>query len=294
MTMAQDGFQMKADAALARDIQKCESHEELLDLLHASLERSGIASRDPETGQFVRRDPLTPAAQDAKADEPEKISKTETINGRAIDFSGTEAEIELQVASARRVAEALRPTGSFTPRLVRTKTQAEIERDICDRAELDLQFRRGELTTQEYLERTNAVGNFLAEQGFDVQAAAAAQMQQGWKEATAEFLNGAGSSWPGGTKNREVLGLEILALGLRDAEDKVAALTQAYESMQKKGLMFQGDVSPEEIIKMTEKMSPTEILEAFKHGQNGDPEAANKAFIDIHRKAGDSSGIFNR
>lgn len=294
--MSQDGFQMKADAALTRDINKTQTAEELRELLHASLERSGIANRDPESGQFVRRDPLTPAAQTAQTDEPKQITKVERINGRDISFTGTALEVEQQIVAAYKVAEALKPAPEPRVPVVRQKTQAEREREISDRAELDLQFRRGQLTTQEYLERTDAIGAYLSEKGFDVNAAAAAQYQKSWTEATAEFLNNTpeGRSWRGGQKNMQQIATVIAAHGWDDATDKVAALRAAAQEMREKGLEFDGDVSPTELKAMTDSMSPIEILEAFKQGQNGDPESANKAFIEIHRKAGDGSGVFDR
>lgn len=289
--MSQDGFQMKADAALTRDIQKATTNQELVDLLHAAVERSGIAARDPESGQFIRRDPPTPAAQTV-TDVPKQVTKIEKIGGRDIPFTGTELEVEQQISAAYKIAAALEPVPEPRVPVVRQKTQAEIERDISDRAELDLQFRRGQLTTEEYLTRTNAIGEFLSARGFDVEAAA----EQQWAQATEEFLHKTpeGQTWKGGSKNLSIIGTLILAHGWDNTTDKVAALRIAAKEMREKGLEFAGDVSPEEIIKMTEQMSPTEILEAFKQGQNGDPDAANKAFIDIHRKASDSSGIFNR
>jgi hypothetical protein len=292
--MSQDAFkQMTADKALTRDIEKARTPEELRDLLHAALERSG-ATRDPETGQFVRRDPLTPAAQTAQTDEPKHVTKVEKIGGRDITFTGTELDVEQQITAAYKVAAALAPVPEPQVRVRQQRTQAEIERDISDRAELDLQFRRGELTPQEYLDRTNAIGEWLESRGFDVDAASQAQTNASWAEATQEFLNNTpeGQTWKGGSKNLSIIGTLILAHGWDNATDKVAALRAAAKEMREKNLEFDGDVSPEEVIKMTEGMSPTEILEAFKEGQNGDPEAANKAFIEIHSNG--RSGIFDR
>ena len=78
---------MTADAALTRDLNQPDlTFDEMKRLLHNAVERSpdlGLA-RDPETGQFVRRDPLTPAAQDAAAKDaadaaPREFKKTERI-----------------------------------------------------------------------------------------------------------------------------------------------------------------------------------------------------------------------
>src|SRR5579871_187385 len=255
--MSQDAMkQMQADKALVRDLEKATTPEEIRDLLHAAVDRSGIAARDEVTGQFVRRDPLTPAAQTVHADEPKQITKVEKIGGRDITFTGTELEVAQQITAAYRVVEALTPAPEPQVRITQQKTKAEIEREISDRAELDLQFRRGQLTTEEYLTRTNAVGEFLAQRGFDLEAAAKAQYEKSWAEATEEFLHNTeeGQSWKGGQRNLQQIGTIILAHGWDNAADKVAALRAAAKEMREKGLEFDGDVSPEEIIKMTEQM----------------------------------------
>jgi hypothetical protein len=271
---------MKGDKKLERDLLKATTFEDLRSLLENAVERSPLGvTRDLQTGQFVRRDPLTPAAQD-ETEQEEIITRTETINGKAIDFKGTEDQLEALIANAYRVAEALKSElAPVTPRSIRHKTQADIEREICDRTEIDLQFKRGQLTTAEYLERTNAIGEYLESKGFDVEAAASKQFEQSWAQASEEFLRGAGSDWPGGTKNRELIGMKLASMNLIDAKDKVAALATAYADMKKSGTLFAGDVSPEEIIESTANASPQEILEAWKSTQGGDAEAANQAFI---------------
>jgi len=291
--MTQDATNhMQADKALIRDLEKAATPEEIRSLLHSAVERSGIANRDPETGQFVRRNPLTPAAQVIATNEPKQIERIEKINGQDIHFVGTELEVEKQIANAYKVAEALKPAPEPRVPIVRQKTQAEIEREISDRAELDLQFRRGQLTTQEYLQRTNAIGEFLAARGFDVDAAAQAQANAEWAQATEEFL-ATTPEWRGGSRNMQQIGTIVLARGWDNAENKVAALRAAFKEMQDRGMEFDGDVSEEQLIEMTDKATPQEILDAWKE-THPDPEKANKAFIEIHRKAGDSSGIFNR
>ena len=105
--MATDGFTMKSNKALDADINKVATFQELQSLLHNAVERSpelGL-TRDVETGQFVRRNPLTPAEQDAAAagekvaaNAPREFKKTETIGGQKFDFVASSAEaLELQI-----------------------------------------------------------------------------------------------------------------------------------------------------------------------------------------------------
>ena len=132
------------------------------------------------------------------------------------------------------------------------------------------------MSTAEYLQATNAIGNYLAEKGFDVEAAAGAQYQKRvGQSATETFL--ASSDWPGGDRNREQLGLRLIALGLTNAEDKVQALKDAYASMRESNALFD-DVSAEQAKKLAENASPQEILQAWKETQ-ADPESANAEFI---------------
>jgi hypothetical protein len=286
---------MKSDKALDADLNKATTFEDLRSLLDNAMTRSGVAERNAETGRFERRDPLTPASQTVAPAEEEQITTTQVIRGKEFEFSGTPLEVERMITNANKVAEALQaaaPAAPVTPRSARQKTQAEIERDICDKAELDLQLRRGELTTQEYVEKTDAIGEYARSRGLDLDKLAGQQFEQSWERATQEFLRDTpeGQTWRGGTKNLELIGNLITSHGLVDAVDKVAALRAMAAEMREKGLEFESDFTPEQMNEMTDKATPQEILQAWKEKQ-ADPEAANAEFIRLHNGG---SGIFNR
>jgi hypothetical protein len=287
---------MKADKTLEKDLNRATTFEEIRALLENATSRSGIADRDPQTGQFVRRDPLTPAAQTID-DGDQQITRTETIGGKEFNFTGTVLEVEKAIGHAYKVAEAVKtaePSATVTVHTPRAKTQAERERELFDRTQIDLQFRRGELTTAEYLDRTNAIGEYLAEKGFDVDAAAGKQFEQSWQQATEVFLHDTpeGQTWKGGQKNLELIGNLIQSHGLVNAEDKVAALRTMAAEMRQKGLEFDGDMTPEQVNELTDNATPQEILEAWKERQGGDPATANANFIQIHNRS--SSGLFGK
>ncbi len=299
--MAQDGMTMKSDKTLDADITKATNFQEIQSLLHAAIERSpelGL-TRDVETGRFVAREKDAPAAATTAA--PRTFEKKGVvIKGKSFDFSApSELELARQIASANEVAAALASDAAVTPRSSRAayaKTQAEREQDIYDRTQLDLQFRRGELTTTEYLERTNAIGDYLAEQGVNVAALAQEQANKSWSEATEIFLQSeAGANWPGGTRNRQLLGDKLAALGLLEATDKVAAMAQAYQALKDANTLFDGDYSQKQLEDLTANMTPVEILESWKQTQpdvvRGNSDAANAEFIRIHNGG---SGIFNK
>jgi hypothetical protein len=289
---------MQGDKALERDIAKAQTAQEIQSLLENAMARSNIAVRDPQTGQFIRRDPLTPAEQDAaaaaaaKQEETEhEFSKTEVIGGVEFTFTAsTEVELEQKIGDAYRVAGAVQANPPATQRESRN-----LARKVVDRNEAEELLRSGAITTAEFLERTDAVGDYLAERGFDVDEAAAKQFEQSWAQATAVFLNSpAGADWPGGQKNLEIIGSKIAAMGLIDAEDKVGALAQAYAEMKEKKLLFDGDYTPEQLNEMTDKASPSEILEAWKEKQGNDPDVANQQFIESFHNGRSSTGLFGR
>jgi len=105
-----------------------------------------------------------------------------------------------------------------------------------------------------------------------------------WADATTTFLQ-SGSDWPGGEKNKHILGLKIQELGLMDAEDKTAAIAAAYASMKSDGLVFSNDGSTEGAARRStrqaapdlDRATPQELLESWKSAQPS-IEAANSSF----------------
>lgn len=288
-----NGLNFEANEALRKNLQEARTPDEIRDLLHAAVEQSpelGIA-RDPQTGQFVRRD-TPPAAQVEHAEEEEQEHiLTITLGGHELTFTGSMKDVEAAAENARIVFEATQPEPGEVA--AREKTPDEIGRQVVERAEAELALRRGEITAAEYLEKTNAVQEFLAERGFDLDQAAGEQYERSWAEATQEFLNGPlGSDWPGGPKNLNIIGMKLQELGLTEATDKVAALGAAFEQMKKDGLVFSTEPTEEQLKAETANMTPQEILEHWKEAQGGDPEKANDAFVRIHSSTG--SGLFGK
>ena len=130
-----------------------------------------------------------------------------------------------------------------------------------------------------------------------MEEAAEAQQAQSWAQATEAFLNGPGADWPGGAQNLQIIGMEIASHPeLINAEDKVAALAQAYQYMKEKNIVLDpGITTQEQVLALADQAkSPQELLEAFKESHRGDTESANAAFISAFRTDGRSSGIFGR
>ena len=185
-------------------------------LLHNAIERSpelGI-TRDVVTGKFIKREPADQdaatkaAAAKAAADAaPRVFEKKVVIGGQKFDFSApSELELARQIAAANEVAAALAANESVTPRSARRAASQTPEQLAMQRSEAEIALRQGTISTAEFLERTGAFDEYLESKGVDVEKLSQDQMNQSWADATTTFLNSdAGSSWPGGVKNRQLL-----------------------------------------------------------------------------------------
>src|SRR6266852_9074565 len=206
-----DTIRFKADKNLEGDLNQATSYEDVRSLLENASVRSGIGHRDPSTGRFVAvENDSQRAAAPAVPDEEKLVMKDVTISGQQFTFEGTALEVEQAIRQAYEVAEAL-------------KSQADPALPVIPR-ERQPQF-------------DHPVESYLQSKGFDVDRAANQQSEADWAAATQEFLQEAGSDWPGGNKNMELIGMKIIELGLENTPDKVAALAQAYESMREQGLI---------------------------------------------------------
>ena len=194
------------------------------------------------------------AAADAVAAlVPTLFNRTVTINGRDFLFEGeTELELERSINNALTVAAALT---SETEEVVVDPAQEEAARaaaakaaetQAAERAELELKFKRGEISAKEYIEKSGAISEYLEAQGIpldDLKASVTKNRSdafvQSWEQATDKFKNSAaGADWPGGERNIQQMGMMLAALDLVDADDKVDALAQAYAHMKKTGMIF--------------------------------------------------------
>ena len=205
------------------------------------------------------------AAQKTQDDADTVYSITETINGREFEFTAASPEeLSLMVLNARRVADAVRqdpvaPQVQQVKEIVPAKTAAEVE---AERVALEVAFRNGTISAKDYIEQSGAVGEYLASQGLSVEAlkhtvesTQARATIQSWEEAAEAFKQGAGADWPGGNRNKKLLGNKLHELGLEDAEDKVQALNIAYNALKQEDMLFENELIQHE--KTTVTQTPT-------------------------------------
>lgn len=218
-----------SDKNLESTLAEANSHDEIAAALHSETDHK---AREPR------------AKAEPEPEAPGMFTHTETIKGKEFIFEAeTELELERMVSNAFRVAHAVQEPVE----------QQEVVEQVVDpakeavaQAELEIKFKNGQISASEYLERSGAIAQYLEKQGVPVQELKETVEQsrdnkftQSWADATTEFLKSpAGADWPGGERNKELIGLMIARLGLVDADDKVLALSQAYNAMKSNGMVF--------------------------------------------------------
>lgn len=252
------------------------------------------------------------AAKKAAEEAPKTFKRVENIGGKDLTFeAASELELQTQIANAYRVAYSIAPQPTVQPVVEAAPDPAVLAAKAAEeaaaKAELELKFKRGEISTADYLEQSGAYEDFLTKKGLSIDALKAtveqtqtAQYEKSWAEATEEFLHSpAGADWPGGNRNREQLGMRLAAMGLTDAKDKVAALAQAYNEMKKTGAVF-----PNEQLEQQHQQQQTPEAKAAAEKAAADAAAAKVAAdaaaaetarkAATERAAATSSSLFDR
>ena len=168
------------------------------------------------------------------AEQPaaQPLSVTVTVNGQNTTFTGVDqADIDRQQVAFFRAA--------FSGEHADATNNAPVVRTS------DGRFARSEASPSPITAAANKIANTvvndaLAAEGIsieDLRELAAGKQQDrsvvtDWSIAAERFKAGPGADWPGGEDYREALGQTIGLLGLADATDKVAALSQAWEYMK--------------------------------------------------------------
>jgi hypothetical protein len=98
--------------------------------------------------------------QHKAADDPTTFTRTETIGGKPITFEATsELELERAVQGALKAAAELQQPAPVEIDYHKVGRDAAVR--AAERADLDLKFKRGEISTPEYLEQSGAVKDYL-------------------------------------------------------------------------------------------------------------------------------------
>jgi hypothetical protein len=253
---------VKIDAALEQKIKDAPSSEVIAQLLKDAYVAQNLAQGDPFDATF-----LTPTALAENFPQPKRFARK--VDGQIFE-GNSELEVERAIADYMRTKIAQPETRTEVARDDKGRFTAEQgPENAVAKAELELRFKRGDISTEEYLTQSGAIENYLAQQGIplsDLKATVAEKQEvkmyeQSWAQATEQFLNGAGSDWPGGPELMREAGERMQSMGLTDAADKTAALAQVWNSMKAEA---QG------LRKISEANSPEEIRDAAVALRGGD------------------------
>jgi hypothetical protein len=295
--------------SINKRLAEATSHQEIDAILHegpsheraprtAAAEPTTVTPTDSLTkrlSEATSREQIDAILHESAAAEPAQpttLKRTEIIGGKPVEFSAnSELELERAVASAYKVAAELQQP------LVPAEPTIDPAVAAAERAELDLQFKRGQITSQEYLDRSGAVKDYLEAQGIPlddlretVEQTSHKRFQQSWADATETFLHSeAAKGWPGGDRNKTLLGNKLNELGLVDADDKVAAMAIAYEALKADDLIEPVQPRGQDgrfrsaAPHVGDNATPSELLEAWKAAQPS-AEEANKTFSTLFGK----------
>jgi hypothetical protein len=230
---------IKVDKELEEAVKNAQSPEEIVILMHQAAADQNLV---PKEVLGYREDWNPKAAEETPA---RKVTRRENIGGRDFDFTASsEEQLARDIANAREIADAVQLRDA-QGRFVSPQDQGRIAEEAARKAELDADFRAGRITTEQYLESSGLVGQYLADRGVPLEAlqeTIAKNVERSWAEASNVFAHSEfGADWPGGKRNLEILGMTIIALGLSETEDKIAALRAAWEQMKKDGVIFSDD-----------------------------------------------------
>lgn len=306
-------IEMNQDVTKA--IQDATSPEAIRAAIFAEAERQTAATQDAvntkAAADKVAADKVI--ADAAAASASAGFSRVEVIGGKEFTFEAeTELEIERMVSNALKVAYAFQSTepvvAAADPSVKVAADKAAADAAVADaaaRADLDLQFKSGTISAADYIQRSGAVKDYLAKEGISVDALKRtvettqdAAEAQSWGQAVETFLNTpAGADWPGGDKNLNLIGLQIQAMNLSDAPDKVAALAKAYNKMKELDIVF--PFQSAETNANAAAVKAAADAAAAKIAQDAAKVAADAAVATIRtevaaRAAASSSSLFGR
>lgn len=225
---------------------KAASFEEIKEHLKNAAIAQGLAHREWDETIITPNEPGT---------VPRAYGRTITVNGKSTIITGdSELALERAVGEFYRetfagqpaVTESTEPERDSAGRFVAAKTPEEQAAEDARRLSLEAEFRLGHLSTSQFLEQSGLLQEEIEKtMGVPVetlrevvQEKEGEKFTQSWERATTVFLNSSvGSSWPGGRENYSKISSVCEQLGLIDAEDKVAALAQAYQYMVENDLL---------------------------------------------------------
>lgn len=137
--------------------------------------------------------------------------------------------------------------------------------DAAAKADLELAFKRGDISASDYLQQSGALDDYLEKAGVpleelkkSVQEKRDEQSASSWADATETFKS-RHPEWIGGYANRDIIGTILAEHNLVDAKDKVGALEAAYNHARENGLLV-----PNEEVEQYQRISGANTAEEIR------------------------------
>jgi hypothetical protein len=230
---------MENDAELTRRISECNSGPEIQKVLAEYYNDQLVA-----TGRVKRDDLNKDVLHEQPATAP-RVAKTITVGGVTKVIEGANAE---EVAAAELAyLRSIQPntaqprdeaTGRFTA-AEQGKIDEAAQLEIVRKSEVELKFKRGELSTKDYLLESGALQEALDAHAEKVQAEERGdkQLHAEWESASAEFLRST-PEWPGGIENLKLISSVLDEMGAGEYPD-VENLRRAYRHLKDNNLLVE-------------------------------------------------------
>jgi hypothetical protein len=232
---------IRLNETLEERINKATSAVEIQALLKEAAVAQNLVSRD-------RFDPdVLLATEAASAPTPHRFARAIEVDGQK-HFIESDSEVGLEKATndflrqtfSTPAATQTQSRDAATGRFAAEPAPTTDATDAYAKAELELRFKRGEISTDEYLAQSGAIERHLAAQGIDMDAmrdASGRRFEQSWEQATQEFLHSSiGRSWPGGQENMRRISEVLQQMGAVDAPS-AENLALAYQHLRENDLL---------------------------------------------------------
>lgn len=234
---------IKTTKTLEEQINAAQSQIEVQEILRQAAIDQKLVHRDWDPNILTPNEPGT---------VPRGFAKAVTDGqGRKLIFEGaTELEVEQRLGEYFRSLNLAHPEPQ-TPESARGADGRFVEQgkqddrsalEAANQVELELRWKRGEISSDVYLAESGALDRALQNSGIDPESlrevAATKRSErftQSWADATTQFLQGAGKDWPGGSENLEIAGRLIAENGLTD-QPSAETLATVWQHMKENGL----------------------------------------------------------
>jgi hypothetical protein len=221
-------------------IMQMRSPEEISSFLHQREVAAGLRVPD-----ILNGDVLHEIDRSMLAATPQPVSVT--IAGKT--YSGTQQEVDAAIAERFRQSDA-QPARNANGTFAKTEPTPT----------------PSSVTAAANKIANTVVNDALAAEGISIddlrEFSAGRQMDRrevvDWGIAAERFKAGPGADWPGGEDNREILGDTLALLGLGNATDKVAALTEAWTYMKRSMKQHEDVTNAETPAQLREALGITE------------------------------------